>query len=207
MVRASLLRSLTQLARPIKVLTRSFPKLDAVIWNTQYWLGIWKYLDPLTTTGAEILMLVEKYAPRAKILDLGCGASVNLPLDPDKFVNYHGVDISTRAIKTGRSIERPNTSFEVADLLTYDTQERYDAILLREILYYFPADTVLKLLQRLAGLLQQDGKLFIQASEGQSELFDIVQNCGLSIVEILPEVKQSEQLTTLFVVLSPSLQG
>lgn len=141
MVRASSLRPLTKLARPIKVLTRSFPKLDAVKWNTQYRLGIWKYLDPLTKTGAEILIIVEKYAPRAKILDLSCGASANLPLDQDKFVHYHGVDISARAIEIGRSIERPNTSFEVANILTYDTDERYDAILLREVLYYFPADT------------------------------------------------------------------
>ena len=99
MVRARSLLPLAKLARPVKALTRSFPKLDAVNWNIQYRLGIWKYLDPMTKTGDQILTIVEEYAPRANILDLGCGASVNLPLDQHNFAHYHGVDISVRAIE------------------------------------------------------------------------------------------------------------
>jgi 2-polyprenyl-3-methyl-5-hydroxy-6-metoxy-1,4-benzoquinol methylase len=203
MVRARSLRPLTRLARPIKALTRSFPKLDAVNWNIQYRLGMWNYLNPMTSTGAEILMIVEKYAPRAKILDLGCGASVNLPLDNHEFGHYHGVDISARAIEIGRSMERPNTSFEVANMLTYETSERYDAILLREILGYFPVDTVAKLLRHLPGLLRQDGIIIIQTSDNQSELMDTVHKSGLSVAELRPRSKQAEEETTIFVVLAP----
>lgn len=202
MVRARSLRPLTKLARPIKALTRTFPKLDAVNWNIQYRLGMWNYLDPMTSTGAEILMIVEKYAPRARILDLGCGASVNLPLGDHEFEHYHGVDISARAIEIGRSMERPNTSFEVANILTYDTKERYDAILLREILAYFSGDTVAKLLRHLAGLLCQEGKIIVQTSDNQSELMNTVHNSGLSVAELRPRSIQQEE-TTIFVVLAP----
>jgi trans-aconitate methyltransferase len=180
-------RSLGLLAAPVKMLVRPFPKLNATlsatIWNFQYRRGQWNYLD--SETARQTLSLVEEYAPDAKILDLGCGTSANLPLTPGRYRHYHGVDISVAAIQRARTLGRPDTSFETADILTYETGEKYDAILLREVLYYFPTEKVAGLLLHLANFLEPGGKIFVQVWDAyaRSEYTEVVRGCGLQVVE------------------------
>lgn len=166
---------------------RRFPRLNAAMWNVQYKLGIWDHLS--TAPDGEILRLVQEYSPHASILDLGCGSSVNLPLIPGSFRQYHGVDISESAIRQARALKRPGTSFEVADIFTYQPGEQYDAILLKEVLY-FTADRVVELLHRLAGFLSTDGKIFVQVWQGAAlpnatpaQFADLIRNCGLTVFE------------------------
>jgi len=169
------------LAAPVNVLKRRFPRLNRAIWDAMYRLGMWKHLDTSLSTGSEILQLVDVYAPNPRILDLGCGTSANLPLTPGRYRHYHGVDLSTTAIRQAEGLGRPDASFEVADIATYSTSQRYDAILLREVLYYFPPEEAAQLLRRLAGFLDPEGKIFIQMFESAG--FDeVVRNCGLSLV-------------------------
>ena len=203
MVSAESLRPLAKMAAPVKVLMRQFPRLNAAMWNAQYRLGIWNYLDSFGGSGAEALMLVEKYAPKARILDLGCGTSVNLPLTPGRYGHYHGVDVSPTAIAKGRALGRPNTSFEVADILTYDTTEGYDAIMLREVLYYVATEKATGLLRRLAALLKPGGKIFIQMSCNLTEFANVVRNCGLPVLEDREKKSQSGGLESVFIVLAP----
>ncbi len=187
MVSAFSQRSLGMLAAPVKMLVRPFPRLNAAlsaaIWNFQYKRDQWNYLD--SESGRQPLSLVEEYVPDAKILDLGCGTSANLPLAPGRYRHYHGVDISAIAIERARALGRPDTSFETADILTYQTHERYDAILLREVLYYFATDKVAGLLLHLAGFLEPGGKIFVQVWDAyaRSEYTDVVRDCGLRVLE------------------------
>jgi trans-aconitate methyltransferase len=164
---------------PVNILKRRFPSLNGAIWNAQYRLGIWKYLDTSVGSGSEILALVDEYAPNPRILDLGCGTSVNLPLIPGRYRRYHGVDISATAIRQAEALGRSHASFEVADIISYSTSERYDAILLREVLYYFRPDQAAQLLIRLAGFLEPGGKIFIQVFESVDE---VVRSSGLSVL-------------------------
>jgi SAM-dependent methyltransferase len=184
MVSTASLRPLSWLAKPIKAMVRPFPKVNAAMWNVQYRLGMWRYLDS-SPDGVQALMLIEEYAPNASILDLGCGTSANLPLDRGTYRRYHGVDISTAAVDRGRALGRPNTSFETAEILSYDTGERYDAILLREVLYYFAVDRVAPLMRRLSEFLEPGGKIFVSlwAEYADSEVADVVRNCGLSVID------------------------
>jgi SAM-dependent methyltransferase len=177
-------RRLSRLAAPVKALVRSSPRLNGVMWSAQYRLGKWNYLDALADGGAQVLTLVEEYAPNARILDLGCGTSANLPLTPGRYRHYHGVDISVTAIERARALGRPDTSFETGDILTYDTDERYDGIILREVLYYLAVDKVAGLVRRLAGLLQPGGKIFVQFYvNAPPEFADVVRNSGLPVLE------------------------
>jgi chemotaxis methyl-accepting protein methylase len=73
---------------------------------------------------------------------------------------------------------RSHASFEVADIITYSTSQRYDAILLREVLYYFLPEQAAQLLIRLAGFLEPTGKIFIQVFESVDE---VVRSSGLSV--------------------------
>src|ERR1700733_10762942 len=95
-------RSLKLIAPPVKALTRTFPRLNAASWDLQYRLGLWDYLDTGQPYSLELLQLIEEYAPQASILDLGCGTSVNMPFTPGTYLNYHGVDISAKAIARAR---------------------------------------------------------------------------------------------------------
>jgi SAM-dependent methyltransferase len=164
---ASSLGFLKLATAPVKALTRSSPWLNAALWNVQYQLGLWNYLDGGDDSGRELAEMVEQYVPCPSILDLGCGTSANLPLVPGKYGRYHGVDISAKAIKRARMLGRPQATYETADVLTYTTQETYDAILLREVIYYLPADKVRGFLDRLAGFLTPGGVVMIQVWAGE----------------------------------------
>jgi trans-aconitate methyltransferase len=129
--------------------------------------GSWDYLDKGETSGRELAEIIEKYVPQASILDLGCGTSANLPLAPGAYRRYHGVDISARAIKRARMTGRPHATYETADILAYAPQETYDAILLREVIYYLPVVKVSGFLDRLSGFLAPGGVIAIQVWTGE----------------------------------------
>lgn len=180
MVSAFSLRRLGWLAAPVKAATRSIPRLNAVSWNLQYRLGLWDYLDA-EEEGRELLRAVRKYAPGGDILDLGCGTTANLPLSPGTYRRYHGVDISAKAIARARALTRPDTSFETADILSYEPRGTYDAILLREVLYYLPPAKISGFLRHLSGFLAPDGVIVIQvwAGEDNPGLAASITGCGL----------------------------
>lgn len=206
MFSAESLRPPKWVVAPLKVLTRRFPKLNAAVWSAQYRLGMWKYLDDEVSTGSEILALVAEYAPNPTILDLGCGTSANLPLIPGRYRRYHGVDVSATAVREGEALERPNSSFEVADILTYRTSERYDAILLREVLYYFPPEQIAGLLRRLAGFLDGDGRIFIQMFESAG--YDqIVRTSGLPVLTFRTETSEDGSPGAALIVLAGADSG
>jgi SAM-dependent methyltransferase len=165
MVSASALRPLKLLATPVKAFTRTFPRINAASWDLQYQLGLWDYLDS-EVAGSELLRIVQKYAGRASILDLGCGTSANLPLTPGAYRHYHGVDISRKAIKRARSLGRAHTSYETADILHYEPRRPYDVILLSEVLYYLPPAKIAGFLRRLSAVLTPDGVIIIQVWAG-----------------------------------------
>jgi SAM-dependent methyltransferase len=167
LVSASSFRFLNLVAAPVKALARSSPRLNAALWDVQYQLGLWDYLDAGKAAGRELAEVIEKYAPQASILDLGCGTSANLPIEPGTYRRYHGIDISAKAIKRARMLRRPHATYETADILTYAPQETYDAILLREVIYYLPLGQVSDFLARLSGFLAPGGVILIQVWTGE----------------------------------------
>ena len=160
-------RFLSLVTAPLKALARSSPRLNEALWDVQYKLGLWDWLDAGKTAARELTDMIEKYAPQASILDLGCGTTVNLPLEPGTYRHYHGVDISPKAIKRARMLRRPHATYETADILTYAPQETYDAILLREVVYYLPPGQVSGFLARLSSFLAPGGVIFIQVWAGE----------------------------------------
>lgn len=184
MVSASSLKFLTLAAAPVKAITRTFPRLNSASWNLQYKLGLWDYLDAAQPAGLEQLQLIEKYAPQASILDLGCGTSANLPLAPGTYRHYHGVDISVKAIERARKLGRGNATYETADILTYVPREAYDAILLREVIYYLPLAKISEFLDRLSGFLTPAGVILIQiwAGEKNAGLVGAIEGSALPVI-------------------------
>lgn len=171
-------------AAPVKALTRASPRLNAAYWDLQYRLGLWGWLDAGTAGGREFAVIIEEYAPQARILDLGCGTSANLPLTPGAYRHYHGVDISAEAIGRARLTGRPDAAYETADILGYVPREAYDAILLREVIYYLPLGKVSGFLGRLSGFLTDGGVIAVQvwAGERSPALSAAIEASGLPVV-------------------------
>lgn len=159
-------------------------RLNAVSWDLQYRLGFWDYLDG-ERAGHGLLQIMQKYAPQASILDLGCGASANLPLLPGTYRHYHGVDISEKAIERARALGRVDTSYETADILSYVPKETYDAIVLSEVLGHLPEAKISGFLRRLSGFLTSDGVILIQIWAGGMNpgLTTAIEGSGLPMVQ------------------------
>ncbi|WP_433532935.1 class I SAM-dependent methyltransferase [Micromonospora sp. CA-263727] len=182
------LRMLARLVgAPLRWLVRRSPRLNAALWDTQYALGFWGYLDG-AGDGAMPLSLIETWAPNPTILDLGCGTSANLPLTPGRYRHYHGVDISRRAIEAARSLGRPDASYQVADIRAYQPPQRYDAILLREVIYYLSVAEAADLLRRLPGRLTERGRILVQIYDvpRSQQFVTVIRDCGLDVSTRLP---------------------
>ncbi|RLK24857.1 methyltransferase family protein [Micromonospora sp. M71_S20] len=189
---------------PVRALVRRSTRLNAALWDTQYALGFWGYLDG-AGDGAVPLSLIETWAPRPTILDLGCGTSANLALTRGRYRHYHGVDISRRAIEVARSLDRPDASYEVADIRAYRSLERYDAILLREVIYYLTVAEAEHLLRRLPDMLTARGRIMVQIYDvDRSQQFvEVIRGCGLDVTTRLP-TDRADGATGAFFVLTPA---
>ena len=193
-----------RIGAPVRALVRRSPRLNAALWDTQYALGFWGYLDE-AGDGAMPLSLIETWAPHPKILDLGCGTSANLALSPGRYRHYHGVDISRRAIETARSLNRPDASYAVADIRAYVPPDRYDAVLLREVIYYLSVVEAADLLRRLPGLLTTRGRILVQIYDVQRsrQFVEVIRDCGLDVATWLPP-EADDGAPDAFFVLTPA---
>lgn len=113
---------------------------SAAAWNEQYGAGKWAYLrDPGELARYGILVaFCERLTPCRRVLDVGCGEGILRDLlrrGDDR--RYLGIDVSEVAIEAARSRADADDEFRVADAETFATEERFDAVVLNESLYYF----------------------------------------------------------------------
>lgn len=93
-----------------------------------------------------------------KILDIGCGAGVNLPLSrlfPD--IHYTGVDYAEKTIAYAQS-EYPNIEFHVADAFNLNLKNKFDMIIISSVLILYKSEKDrVSLLQSAKQSLNDDG--------------------------------------------------
>jgi len=113
---------------------------SAEAWNEQYSAGKWTYLrDPAELARYGVLAaFCERLTPCRRVLDVGCGEGILRELlrrrDDQR---YLGIDVSEVAIEAARRRAAVGDEFRVADAETFETEERFDAVVLNESLYYF----------------------------------------------------------------------
>jgi trans-aconitate methyltransferase len=164
------------------------------LFDVEYKAGEWDYLD--SCRGDPYARIIQRYAPNARILDLGCGTAKNVELKPGTYVRYLGVDFSQEAIRRARLNARPNTDYEVANILEYEPVGTFDVVLLREVLYYLPTASVGGLLQRLADHLSPQGVIVLQIWDKRvaQPILAETQASGLQVFE---EIGQGSQTTVV----------
>jgi trans-aconitate methyltransferase len=105
--------------------------------------------------------IVERYARKGHILDMGCGkGDLAQRIDRDCFASYLGVDVSPSAIETARKMANEKIAFALGDLAHYQCTRKYDLILFEESLYYIPFFRE-RLLKRYIRSLRPGGVLVV----------------------------------------------
>jgi cyclopropane fatty-acyl-phospholipid synthase-like methyltransferase len=157
-------------------MTKFFQGEDS--WDNAYQDGTWDYLaaDPSelsrqALTAAQVA--IHKAAGQRDILDLGCGEGALSQFVPQSDA-YTGVDISAEAIEKANQLY-PSRKFMTADLASlavtdFRATERYDAIVLNEVLYYLSEEEMATALNFLISATRRWDDPLIVASICRTDL-------------------------------------
>jgi SAM-dependent methyltransferase len=164
------------------------PGMKRALWNREFSSGRWNFIE--NTSGDVVYQYIEKYCKNGSILDLGCGSgNTGCELDPSKYQDYTGVDISDFAIQMAarRSKEKQrddkNRYFQ-ADIATYTPTVDHNVILFRESIYYIPRPKIRRVLDKYCRYLAENGVFIVRGhakEEGESILR--VLGSGYTVVE------------------------
>jgi SAM-dependent methyltransferase len=149
---------------------RKVLRRDRDRWNYQYKAGRWNGLAALNELSrfSVILGYAQHLKPGGKILELGAGEGVlQQRFNPDKYSLYVATDVSDAAIAHAKQFENEKTFFEVADINTYVPNERFDAVIINEAIYY--GVSVRKVLDRYSPFLKTDGIFIISINRGEQK--------------------------------------
>lgn len=140
------------------------------LWDKEYKDGVWDYLsDESENTemfdSTKANQLLEKYCSNASVLDLGCGVGTYVHVfEKYKTTEYLGLDFSSFAIEKAKRIYAENNiiQFDTADILTYNTNKKYDLVYVSEVIFYFTPDDTKKLIHKYCQVLTDRGVICIK---------------------------------------------
>lgn len=109
--------------------------------------------------------LVHGLKSNAKVLEIGCGIGTVTQLIAEKLTTgkITAIDISPKSIEiAGQRLKHlSNVTFQSADIINADINEKYDFILLPDVIEHIPIDQHPKLFKQLSSLLSENGIIFI----------------------------------------------
>jgi 2-polyprenyl-3-methyl-5-hydroxy-6-metoxy-1,4-benzoquinol methylase len=151
---------------PVEVrsyLTQGGPTgIDQATWDREYAAGEWAKLGKLDEMPRYALVAgySRTIGSNASVLDVGCGEGhLANWLFQDGKRRYVGIDLSSVAIQQARARVSPEARFEVADATTFDPGDRFDIIVLNEVLYYM--DQPEQVVERYEDFLNPGGVFII----------------------------------------------
>lgn len=113
------------------------------LWDKAYASGNWDFLDSPDQRPRHyaIAGLLADCLPRdgARVLDAGCGLATLYPLIRGRAAQYVGLDLSEEALRKAKSVYggEPGVRFVNAPFESF-LEGGFDAIVLNEVLYYYP---------------------------------------------------------------------
>ena len=114
----------------------------------------------------------------SKILDVGCGTGYPIA----HYLTEHGfkvtgLDISEKMIKKAKELNLKNANFYVADVLTYNSSELYDAVIAFDSLWHIKKEKQREIYKKLSSLLKENGYLIFTHGningEKEGTMFDV----------------------------------
>lgn len=124
--------------------------------------------------GLKQLELALKFVPSGKsALDVGCGAGGRIirKLEEHGFA-VTGLDVSEKMIAL--AIENhPNCSFQVADICTWESDEKFDLIIAWDSIFHLPLQMHRPVIDKLCSLLEKGGVLIYTFGNAVGEHTDV----------------------------------
>ena len=137
-------------------------KIPVATWRGEYADGQWGRLWKIDELGhySVIAGYFGRLKPGGSVLDVACGEGVlQRHLKPHRYHRYLGIDFTPEAIACASKSKDELTDFAVADAINFSTDQRFDAIIFNECLYYF-ANPV-NIVNRYSTFLKEDGVFII----------------------------------------------
>lgn len=109
--------------------------------------------------------------PASQILDVGCGTGYPIAAYLSGLGHkVTGIDISERMIECAKSQNLPNAEFWQEDLLSYQTEKRFDAVIAFDSLWHIPLEQQPMIYGIIGQLLQPGGYLLFTHGKTNSEV-------------------------------------
>lgn len=125
-----------------------------------------------STIRADMSAIYALFEPRLKgkrILDVGFGSGRDMVYFQSKGYEVYGIDTESsfvrHALKTGLNVTQ-------ADVRTYETNQKFDGIWACASLLHLSKKDMVQAMERLKGMLETSGVLFVSLKEGDSETVD-----------------------------------
>lgn len=151
--------------------------MKKALWDKEFSSTKWNFIDD--TLGDCVYPLLEKYARKGNVLDLGCGpGNTANEMEISSYQNYIGVDISEAALakavkRTEQCGRSAKNSFVCSDFLGYSPTIKFDVILFRESLYHVPFGQVQVILDHYTQFLKSDGLFIVRLYAGDNKTGEI----------------------------------
>ncbi|MDX6768791.1 MAG: class I SAM-dependent methyltransferase [Elusimicrobiota bacterium] len=135
-------------------------------WDDSYAGGHWDFLDSTDQRPRHyaIAGLLSDRLPSmgGRVLDAGCGLATLYPLLRGRASAYVGLDLSDEALKKARAAygAEPGTSFVHAPFESFN-EDGFDAVVLNEVLYYYPLAAIERVFTHAMSRLRPGGILII----------------------------------------------
>lgn len=176
-------------------------RTNKTTWDAQWKRGAWRHLDTVPVErartamiGTVLLPMLAPFGANSTVLEFGCGEAAVLDFFPlRQKAKYVGVDISSEVIRIARDRHGPIPRFVTSKAEDFRPPEgeRFDIIILSEVLYYIEFEPFLRL--NIPRLLSPRGIVILSIFNGvdpNPEKQDILAFVRASY-ELLEEMKIS----------------
>lgn len=136
------------------------------VWDVAYAGGHWDFLDSSDQRPRHyaIAGFLAERLPRegGRVLDAGCGLATLYPLLRGRIAEYVGLDLSAEALKKAAASygAEPGVRFAHGRFETF-AGERFDAVVLNEVLYYYPLSETERVFRHGLARLVPGGTLIV----------------------------------------------
>jgi trans-aconitate methyltransferase len=172
-----------------------FLGLERAVWNLEWAVGRWDYLNEANPTSIEI---VRRYARCGRVIELACGdGALAESIGSEYYTSYKGTDISDKAIERAKARLLSRCEFKVCRMEDWKG-ESADIVVIRDALYYLNADQQINLLKRAVASVAPYGAVYIT-------VHDAVQHAALlRQVRSAGHVLEERQTVRYHIVIAPS---
>lgn len=95
-----------------------------------------------------------------EVIDIGCGNGVITKYFSEKGLNVKGLDFSENLLQIAK-INYPGIEFINCDLYEWKSDEKFDGIFSKDMLFHIPQNELVKVLKILMSNLKENGILFV----------------------------------------------